>query len=69
MIWIEVICDQTGDSAEAEDEASAIVAARTLCEDAVRARRIYGFKPSCTFLVNGVPVRSRVPEPRFWVAV
>ena len=53
-VTLEVLCLETGDRAEAEDEAGMILAARTLCRDASTS---YGVRPSVAFIVNGETVR------------
>lgn len=68
---IEVRCDQTGDSAEAQDELSALVAARELTADAYSAHSVQGYKPTASFFVDGVPVPNmhRVTQPSIWRAI
>ena len=66
---IEVRCDQTGDWAEAPDEFSALIAARTLCEDAYRARPMQGFRPTATVLVDGEKVLHHVTRQSIWSAI
>lgn len=66
---IEVRCDQTGDWAEAPDEFSALIAARTLCEDAYRAHSVQGFRPTATVLVDGKKVLHRVTRQSIWYAI
>lgn len=51
---IEVIQDQSGDRAEADDIESAIVAARTLCED-VTINGGDGAALTVTFVLAAVP--------------
>lgn len=66
---IEVTCDQTGDTAYAYTPDAAVLAARTLCEDAYNANQWQGYKPTATFRVAGVVVRARVPQPALWAAL
>ncbi len=63
---IEVECSN-GDIAEADDPASAIVAAKTLCEDAWRARPMHGHKPTVTFRVDGEVIAYNVPQNKLWM--
>lgn len=53
-LLIEVVVLETGDWALAEDEAGALLAARTMCNDASVS---YGVRPTVLFNVDGVTVR------------
>ncbi len=55
---IEVTVIETGDCAEAEDEEAAVLAARTIGEEARRTLRIWGNDPTLTFTVDGNVVRT-----------
>lgn len=67
---IEVRCDQTGDRAEAPDEHSALVAARTLLEDAMAGPLAhYNFRPTATFFVAGEPVLGGIAPRDLWRAL
>lgn len=68
---ITVVCNETGDEAEADTERHALVAARTLLEDAKRAWQMQGFKPTVTFSVDGQPVNGLigVAAPAIWHAL
>lgn len=59
---IEII-SSAGDVAYAEDPLAALVAARTLCEDAYREHRAWGHVPTCRFVVDGMVVRAQVDRP------
>lgn len=66
---IEIIVDQTGDRAEAEDHESAIVAAITLCDDLMRQPFAHGFRPTVTFLdADGEPIRRHISQQVLWTA-
>jgi hypothetical protein len=62
---ITVIVNETGDRAEAEDAESAVVAARTMCDDYTRAlhnpRRL-----TVTFVGPDGAVVAVVPETQLW---
>lgn len=56
------ITSSAGDTAYAEDPLAALVAARTLCEDAYQAHRAWGHVPTCTFTVDGLVVVAHVNQ-------
>lgn len=62
---IEVVQDQFGDRATAEDAESAVVAARTLCADIHHATGV-GMLLTCSFWLDGKPLRLEVPENDLW---
>lgn len=62
---IEIQVNETGDRAEAEDERGAILAAKTIADEAYRARGIASFKPTVTFRVEGAVV-AIVNERDLW---
>ena len=70
---IEVTCDQTGDEGLADSMSAALVAARTLMEDAREnhARlRVQGTRLTVTFRDgSGAIVRARVSERTVWSAI
>lgn len=68
---ITVRCDTFGVEVEAPSEFDALVAARTLMEEAVAARDAYTFRPTCTFLVDGAAVNGliHVGQPAVWAAL
>lgn len=63
---IVVVCDQTGDRAEADTPDNARLAAVTLCADAYQGHSWQGFDPTASFYVNDRPVRVRVSERELW---
>lgn len=65
---IEIRVFPSGDIAWAEDPESAIVAAKTLCEDDLVARPYLGRERSVAFFVDDVIVRH-VPERELWKVV
>lgn len=66
---IEVTCTYTGDTAEADCSAAAVLAAKTLCADAAEAHgHIQGRMYTCRFVVDGAVV-AVVPENQLWRVV
>lgn len=59
---IDILISPTGDRAEADDPASALLAARTMIEDAKIGVQGESRKFSATFLVGGTAIRCNVPE-------
>lgn len=54
---IEVTIIDTGDTAEADTPEAALLAARTMGEEARAAARTWGYDPTIRFAVEGEPVR------------
>ena len=70
MNAIEVICNETGDRAEATSPRSALVAARTLMREAAAALGA-GARPTCAFYVAGEVVLglASVGRQTVWFAL
>lgn len=66
---IEVRCHPSGDIAWAEDPESALVAARTLCDDDFAAWSMNSRVRSVSFYVEGQLVRGPVAESDVWAAL
>lgn len=63
---IEIVCQQTGDRAEAATPEDAVAAGIQLCKDAWDGNPVQGFAPTVAFFVDGKPVVSLVSEARLW---
>lgn len=65
MTMIQVVCSD-GSTAEAHDPASAVYAAKTLCQEAWKQRPVQGHTPTASFYVDDVVVQLNVPESALW---